>query len=239
MPAARRLLRRRDRDDRAVLDTGRSPSTCATPGSPIPARARHPWESETVPDDTRRRGLQLREGDALRRPRRAARARSRTSCSRGDPLIRSLLAGPGAGTWLRQFTRLHRPVATLQAMRETVGELRAHLDEPTYVRRPSRSPTATASARSTPPAEASATGSGSGTARSRTTRSSRRRPGTAPRVTTRAGAGTGRRASSGWRSRISTTQSSCSTSCARTTPASSARCTSPAPGARHGRSRFA
>jgi Ni,Fe-hydrogenase I large subunit len=52
-----------------------------------------------------------------------------------DPLITSMLrAQGGAGTWLRQFTRLHRPVATLQAMRETVSELRAHLDEPTYVR---------------------------------------------------------------------------------------------------------
>jgi hydrogenase large subunit len=29
---------------------------------------------------------------------------------------------------------LHRPVATLEAMRRTVSELRAHLDEPTFVR---------------------------------------------------------------------------------------------------------
>ena len=35
----------------------------------------------------------------------------------GDSLIRSLFAEDGATTWLRQFTRLHRPVATLEAMR--------------------------------------------------------------------------------------------------------------------------
>jgi hydrogenase large subunit len=51
----------------------------------------------------------------------------------GDPLIRSMLDVQGAGTWLRQFTRLHRPVATLQVMRETVNDLRARLDEPTFV----------------------------------------------------------------------------------------------------------
>ena len=51
----------------------------------------------------------------------------------GDPLTRSLLAAQGPSTWLRQFTRLHRPVAALQVMRATVDELRAHLDEPTYI----------------------------------------------------------------------------------------------------------
>lgn len=51
----------------------------------------------------------------------------------GDPLTRSLLAAQGPSTWLRQFTRLHRPVAALQDMRRTVTELRAHLGEPTHV----------------------------------------------------------------------------------------------------------
>ena len=51
----------------------------------------------------------------------------------GDPLIRSLFATDGATTWLRQFTRLHRPVVTLDAMRQTVSALRAHIDEPAFI----------------------------------------------------------------------------------------------------------
>ena len=50
----------------------------------------------------------------------------------------SLLVADGPTTWLRQFTRLHRPVATLDAMRETVHALREHIEEPTFLRSDSR-----------------------------------------------------------------------------------------------------
>ncbi len=100
----------------------------ADPGGP-----RHPWHSETIPDDT--------DGEAYSYAK-ATRYKDHVVqlgpladlVLAGDPLIRSLFAVEGASTWLRQFTRLHRPVATLEAMRQTVSELRAHLDEPTFVR---------------------------------------------------------------------------------------------------------
>ena len=227
VPSSRRLLRRRPRRRSSRSGTSRWPSTCAIAGSPIPAR----------------RAIR---GRARRfRRTRASEAYSYAKATRyddhvvqlgpladlvlaGDPLIALAVRAQGPSTWLRQFTRLHRPVATLQAMRETVSELRAHLDEPTFIAVASRARTATGSARSTPRAAASATGSGSETARSPTTRSSRPPRGTARRATTRAGAGTGRRASSASRSRISTTRSSSFTSCARTTRAWSAPSTSPA-----------
>ena len=100
----------------------------ADPGGP-----RHPWHSETIPDDT--------DGEAYSYAK-ATRYKDHVVqlgpladlVLAGDPLIRSLFAVEGASTWLRQFTRLHRPVATLDAMRQTVSELRARLDEPTFVR---------------------------------------------------------------------------------------------------------
>jgi Ni,Fe-hydrogenase I large subunit len=103
-------------------------SRFADPGSP-----RHPWDSSTVPED---------KGDEPYSYAKATRYGDHVVqlgpladlVLAGDPLITSLLRAQGAGTWLRQFTRLHRPVATLRAMRETVSELRARLDEPTFVR---------------------------------------------------------------------------------------------------------
>ena len=49
-----------------------------------------------------------------------------------DPLITSLFQAQGPNTWLRQFARFHRPVQVLESMRQTVHELGAHLDEPTF-----------------------------------------------------------------------------------------------------------
>jgi hydrogenase large subunit len=103
-------------------------SRFADPGSP-----RHPWESATVPDD---------EGDEAYSYAKATRYADHVVqlgpladlVLAGDPLITSLLHEHGADTWLRQFTRLHRPVGTLLDMRATVSELRAHIDEPTFVR---------------------------------------------------------------------------------------------------------
>jgi Ni,Fe-hydrogenase I large subunit len=97
-----------------------------------PGAARHPFDSDTVPDDT--------PGDAYSYAK-ATRYQDQVVqlgpladlVLGGDPLIRSLFATDGAATWLRQFTRLHRPVVTLEAMRRTVRELRDNIDEPTYV----------------------------------------------------------------------------------------------------------
>lgn len=50
-----------------------------------------------------------------------------------DPLITSFFRAEGANTWLRQFTRLHRPVRILRAMRNTLLELVQALKEPTCV----------------------------------------------------------------------------------------------------------
>jgi len=98
-----------------------------------PGGARHPWDSDTVPDDT--------DGEAYSYAK-ATRYQDHVVqlgpladlVVAGDPLIRSLFDAEGATTWLRQFTRLHRPVVTLDAMRQTLRALRAHLDEPTYIR---------------------------------------------------------------------------------------------------------
>jgi len=100
----------------------------ADPGSP-----RHPWESGTVPEDEP--GEAYSYAKATRYADHVVQLGPLADLVlAGDPLIASLFHAQGAGTWLRQFTRLHRPVATLQAMRETVTELRAHLDEPTFIR---------------------------------------------------------------------------------------------------------
>ena len=102
-------------------------SQLADPGS-----ARHPWDSQTAPDDSRPEAYSLAK--ATRYDDHVVQLGPLADLVlSGDPLIRSMLDVQGAGTWLRQFTRLHRPVATLQAMRETVNELRARLDEPTFI----------------------------------------------------------------------------------------------------------
>ena len=103
-------------------------SRLADPGAP-----RHPWESETVPDESREEAYSYAK--ATRYDEHVVQLGPLADLVLGgDPLTRSLLAAQGASTWLRQFTRLHRPVATLQVMRATVGELRARLDEPTFIR---------------------------------------------------------------------------------------------------------
>jgi hydrogenase large subunit len=96
-----------------------------------PGAPRHPWESETAPDESRDEAYSYAK--ATRYKDRVVQLGPLADLVLGgDSLTRSLLAAQGASTWLRQFTRLHRPVATLQVMRATVDELRAHLDEPTY-----------------------------------------------------------------------------------------------------------
>jgi hydrogenase large subunit len=51
----------------------------------------------------------------------------------GDPLIVSWMQAEGPNAWLRQFTRLHRPVLAMQLMRQTIAELREHMSEPAMI----------------------------------------------------------------------------------------------------------
>jgi uptake hydrogenase large subunit len=50
----------------------------------------------------------------------------------GDPLIRSLYAAEGTNVYGRQLARLHRPVLTLQMIRQTLLELEQQFSEPYY-----------------------------------------------------------------------------------------------------------
>jgi hydrogenase large subunit len=100
----------------------------ADPGAP-----RHPFDSETRPDDSGEEAYSYAK--ATRYDDHVVQLGPLADLVLGgDPLIASLFAAQGPTTWLRQFTRLHRPVATLEAMRETVRALRAHRDEPTFIR---------------------------------------------------------------------------------------------------------
>ena len=97
-----------------------------------PGGARHPWASDTVPDDA--------EGDAYSYAK-ATRYQGHVVqlgpladlVLAGDPLIGSLFAADGATTWLRQFTRLHRPVSPSRRCARR-WRLREHIDEPTFIR---------------------------------------------------------------------------------------------------------
>jgi hydrogenase large subunit len=51
----------------------------------------------------------------------------------GDPLIVAWMRAEGPDAWLRQLTRLHRPVVVMQLMRQTIAELRAECHEPAIV----------------------------------------------------------------------------------------------------------
>ena len=80
VPAARRLLRRRARRDRAVPPrVGRRAH--ALREARRPGRAPASVGQRDDPGRLRRRGLQLRQGDALRRPRGPARPAGRPLCS--------------------------------------------------------------------------------------------------------------------------------------------------------------
>jgi Ni,Fe-hydrogenase I large subunit len=103
-----------------------------------PGGARHPWASETIPDDTADEAYSYAK--ATRYDDHVVQLGPLADLVlAGDPLVGSLFAAEGATTWLRQFTRLHRPVATLAAMRQTLRELREHVDDPTVVHSDARS----------------------------------------------------------------------------------------------------
>jgi hydrogenase large subunit len=50
----------------------------------------------------------------------------------GDPLITDFFRQEGSNAWLRQFSRLHRPVVTMQLMREMIRETLTNINEPFY-----------------------------------------------------------------------------------------------------------
>jgi hydrogenase large subunit len=50
----------------------------------------------------------------------------------GDPLISDFFRQEGSNAWLRQFSRLHRPVVTLQMMRKTLKDTLTNIKEPFY-----------------------------------------------------------------------------------------------------------
>src|SRR5262249_30524836 len=98
-----------------------------------PGGGRHPWESRTEPA--------YEVGGDRYSYAKAPRYKDRVVelgpladlVIAGDPLIRSCFEREGPTTWLRQFARLHRPVAVLRAMRRTVAELLDDLDQPTFI----------------------------------------------------------------------------------------------------------
>ena len=80
-----------------------------------PGGGRHPWESETTPAYTTD-GEPYSYAKATRYQDQVVQLGPLADLViAGDPLITSFFMAEGPNTWLRQFTRLHRPVAVLQA----------------------------------------------------------------------------------------------------------------------------
>jgi hydrogenase large subunit len=99
-----------------------------------PGGGRHPWESQTRPE-YQPGGDRYSYAKATRYKDRVVQIGPLADLLIGrDPLITSFFEAEGPNTWLRQLTRLHRPVSVLQAMRRTLVELLTHLDEPTFIR---------------------------------------------------------------------------------------------------------
>ncbi len=99
-----------------------------------PGGGRHPWESQTTPE-------YKTDGEPysyVKAPRYRGQVVQLGPLAdlviAGDPLMTSFFKAEGPNTWLRQLTRLHRPVYVLQAMRRTALELIEHLGEPTFMR---------------------------------------------------------------------------------------------------------
>jgi len=95
---------------------------------------RHPWDGETQPD-YQPDGDRYTYAKAPRYQNQVAQLGPLADLViAGDPLITSFFQAEGANTWLRQFTRLSRPVSLLQQMRRTIIELQQQLDEPTFIK---------------------------------------------------------------------------------------------------------
>ena len=99
---------------------------------------RHPWDGETIPDyrpDSDRYSF-------AKAPRYKGKVVQLGPLAEliiaGDPLITSFFKAEGPNTWLRQFVRLHRPVANLCRMRKHVTDLLENMDEPTFLKSEAR-----------------------------------------------------------------------------------------------------
>jgi hydrogenase large subunit len=99
-----------------------------------PGGGRHPWDSETTPEYTTNSDRYSYVKATRYQDRVVQLGPLADLVIAGDPLITSFFKAEGPHTWLRQFTRLHRPVAVLQMMRHTVEELMYHLGEPTFIK---------------------------------------------------------------------------------------------------------
>jgi hydrogenase large subunit len=97
-----------------------------------PGGGRHPWDGETRPEPPGPNDDRYSYAKATRYHDRVVQLGPLADLVvAGDPLITSLFRAEGPNTWLRQFTRFHRPVGTLWRMRQVVAELIDNLGEPT------------------------------------------------------------------------------------------------------------
>ncbi len=95
---------------------------------------RHPWRGETRPD-YQPDGDRYTYAKAPRYQNQVAQLGPLADLViAGDPLLTSFFRAEGANTWLRQFTRLSRPVSLLEHMRRTITQLQQQLDEPTFIK---------------------------------------------------------------------------------------------------------
>jgi uptake hydrogenase large subunit len=93
----------------------------------------HPWESITKAEHGDDRG-QYSHTKATRYADQVVQLGPMVDLFlAGDPLIGSWMRAEGPNAWLRQLTRLHRPVVAMQLMRQTIAELRAKRHEPAIV----------------------------------------------------------------------------------------------------------
>ena len=93
----------------------------------------HPWDSITKAEHGQDRG-QYSHAKATRYANQVVQLGPMVDLFlAGDPLIASWMRAEGPNAWLRQLTRLHRPVLVMQLMRQTIAELRAESSEPAMV----------------------------------------------------------------------------------------------------------
>lgn len=89
----------------------------------------HPWEGTTIPN-------YLPDSQAYswaKAPRYQGKACQTGAMAQlvvaGDPLIKELFESEGDNAWLRQFSRIHRPVHSFLMMRQMLNELQQHIQD--------------------------------------------------------------------------------------------------------------
>ena len=93
----------------------------------------HPWDSITKAEHGQDRG-QYSHAKATRYADQVVQLGPMVDLFfAGDPLVVSWMQAEGPNAWLRQLSRLHRPVLVMQLMRRTIAELWAQLNEPAMV----------------------------------------------------------------------------------------------------------